>query len=141
MDPTERPVPPSAAGVEVAARSASCTQAAGEPSLSRQLVWLFVLAAPVASVSWTVTKEEIFREPREYLARQARDEGNSVLVRKLCYLPTCYYCFSHYVTLFFLAVTRYRLLLPGWRGYLISFFAVTWVADFYMVLFRHLAQA
>jgi hypothetical protein len=107
-------------------------------SLPRQLVWLFVLAAPVASVSWTLTKEEVVREPREYLARQAKDPGNSLLVRKLYYIPTCWYCFSHYVTLFFLIVTRYKLLLPGWRGYLISFFAVTWVADVYMAVFRRL---
>jgi len=94
----------------------------------------------VASVSWTVTREEVFRGPHEYLERQARDEGNPLLVRELCYMPTCYYCFSHYVTLFFLAVTRYRLRLPDWRGYLISFFALTWAADVYLVLFRHLVQ-
>jgi hypothetical protein len=109
-----------------------------DPPLPRQLVWLFVLAAAVASVSWTLTKEEIAREPREYLARQAKDPGNGWLLRKLCYVPTCYYCFSHYVTLFFLVVTRCQLLLRGWRGYLIAFFAVTWVADVYMALFRHL---
>jgi hypothetical protein len=109
-------------------------------SLPHQLVWLFVLAAPVASISWTLTREEIVREPREYLARQAKDPANNFLLRKLCYIPTCYYCFSHYVTLFFLLVTRYKLLLPGWRGYLISFFAVTWVADVYMALFRSLIQ-
>ena len=34
--------------------------------LSHQVVWLFVLALPVASIAWTVTHEEIFREPREY---------------------------------------------------------------------------
>jgi hypothetical protein len=72
--------------------------------------------------------------------QQANDPDNNFLLRKLCYLPTCYYCFSHYVTLFFLLVTRYQLLQRGWRGYLISFFAVTWVADVYMVLFRHLVQ-
>jgi hypothetical protein len=112
----------------------------GDLSLTRQLVWLFVLAAAVASVSWTLTKEEITREPREFLAQQAKDPDNNFLFRKLCYIPTCFYCFSHYVTLFFLLVTRYQLLQRGWRGYLISFFALTWVANVYMVLFRHLVQ-
>ena len=32
----------------------------------RQLFWLFVLAIPIASVAWTVTHEEVFREPREW---------------------------------------------------------------------------
>ena len=33
---------------------------------------LLVLALPVACVSWTVTHEEIVREPREWLAQRSR---------------------------------------------------------------------
>ena len=33
--------------------------------LGIQLVWLFVLALPIACVSWTLTHEDIFREVRE----------------------------------------------------------------------------
>ena len=37
--------------------------------LLAQIVWLFVLAVPVACVAWTVTHEEVFREPREFCKR------------------------------------------------------------------------
>jgi hypothetical protein len=33
-----------------------------------QLVWLFVLAIPIASVAWTITHEEVFRELRQFRA-------------------------------------------------------------------------
>ena len=35
-------------------------------SLGSQIIYLFIIAIPVACVAWTVTQEEIFREPREY---------------------------------------------------------------------------
>jgi hypothetical protein len=104
-----------------------------------QIVWLLVLAVPVACVAWTVTHEEVFREPREYCERRAR-AARSPLVRKLFYLFTCEYCFSHYVTAFFLVVTRFRLLLDDWRGYLISFFALVGMANVYMSSFGRLRQ-
>jgi hypothetical protein len=50
-------------------------------------------------------------------------------------LFTCEYCFSHYVTLFFLIITRYHLLYFNWKGYVIAFFALVWIANFYMSLF------
>jgi hypothetical protein len=34
-------------------------------STAQQMVWLFVLAIPVASVAWTITHEEVFPEPRQ----------------------------------------------------------------------------
>src|SRR5215218_8192347 len=88
----------------------------------QQIVWLFVLAVPVGCVAWTVTHEEVFREPRDYCKRCSQ-ECRSVAARKFFYLFTCEYCFSHYVTAIFLVITRYRLLMDGWRGYLLSFFA------------------
>jgi len=94
-------------------------------------VWLFVLAIPIACVAWTVTHEEVFREPREY-CKQRSDTCRSLLQRKFFYLFTCEYCFSHYITAFFLIITRYKLLYEDWRGYLISFFALVWVANIYM---------
>ncbi|HEX5759671.1 MAG TPA: hypothetical protein VF121_10790 [Thermoanaerobaculia bacterium] len=104
-----------------------------------QIVWLFVLAIPIACVAWTVTHEEIFREPREWCERRTRT-ARSLLIRKFFYLFTCEYCFSHYVTIFFLALTRYRLLLDDWRGYVIAFFAVVAVANAYMSAFGRLRQ-
>ncbi len=99
-----------------------------------QIIWLFVLAIPIASVAWTVTHEEIFREPREYCEERSRS-ANSVLKRKFYYVWTCEYCFSHYVTAFFLIVTRYKLLFDDWRGYLIAFFALPFVSNAYMGLY------
>src|SRR5215204_1470732 len=98
-----------------------------------QLVWLLVLAVPIACVAWTVTHEEIFREPREYCQRRS-EEGKSLVERKFFYLFTCEYCFSHYVTIFFLFVTGYKLLYEDWRGYLVGGFALVWVANQYMSL-------
>ena len=42
------------------------------------------------------------------------------------------------MTLFFLIVTRYKLLYPDWRGYLIAFFALIWIANQYMSVFGRL---
>lgn len=102
--------------------------------LQSQIIWLFVLAIPIASISWTVTHEEVFREPREYCVRTSR-EGRLLIVRKFFYLFTCEYCFSHYVTAIMLVITRYQLLLDDWRGYLIAGFALVWIANIYMSLY------
>ena len=107
--------------------------------ISEQVVWLFLLAIPIACISWTVTHEEIFREPREYCVRKS-EVHPTLLCRKFFYLFTCEYCFSHYVTVFFLILTRYRLLLDDWRGYLIAFFALVAVANVYMSAFGRLRQ-
>lgn len=103
-------------------------------SLQYQLVYLFILALPIACVAWTVTHEEVFREPREFCERRSK-ECKSFLHRKFFYLFTCEYCFSHYITLFFLLITGYKLLYNDWRGYIISFFALVWIANIYMSLF------
>jgi hypothetical protein len=105
--------------------------------LWQQVVWLFLLAIPVACVAWTVTHEEVFREPREYCKRCSQD-CRSFLARKFFYLFTCEYCFSHYVTLAFVAITGFRLLLDDWRGYVMGFFGVVFVANIYMSLFSRL---
>ncbi len=103
-------------------------------SLNLQFIWLFTLAIPIACVAWTVTHEEVFREPREYCVKCSK-EGRTVFTRKFFYLFTCEYCFSHYVTVIFVAVTNYKLLMDDWRGYLIAGFALVWIANIYMSLF------
>lgn len=102
--------------------------------ISEQVSWLFILAVPIASVAWTVTHEEIFREPREYCVKRSKSD-KSFLSRKFFYLFTCEYCFSHYVTIGALVLTGYRLLLDDWRGYLLSGFALVWIANVYMSVF------
>src|ERR1700744_4182461 len=103
-------------------------------SLSHQFAYLVLLALPVACVSWTVTHEEVFREPREWC--KAKSEGcKTTAQRKFFYLFTCEYCFSHYVSALVLIITGYQLLYTDWRGYLIAGFALVFVANVYMSLF------
>jgi hypothetical protein len=106
-------------------------------TLGLQIIWLFVLAIPIACIAWTVTHEEVFREPRDYCVERS-NKCRKWYERKFFYLFTCEYCFSHYVTVFFLIITGYRLLFEDWRGYLISGFALVWVANQYMSLFGRL---
>jgi hypothetical protein len=106
-------------------------------SWAAQLTTLFVLALPVASLSWTITHEELLREPREWCASKSR-VCRSFFVRKFFYIPTCEYCLSHYVSLAVLAVTRFTLLYDGWRGFLVAGLSLVWVANFYMSLFARL---
>ena len=105
--------------------------------LDAQLFWLFVLAIPIACIAWTVTHEEVFREPREYFVKRS-ETSKSIVVRKFFYLFTCEYCFSHYVTIFILILTKFTLLVPDWRGYILSGFALVWVANIYMSLYAFL---
>lgn len=105
--------------------------------LGFEVASLFVLAIPVACVTWTVTHEEVFREPREVAAQESKS-AQSIWCRKFFYLFTCEYCFSHYVTAFFLWLTRYKLLYDDWRGYVIGGFALVWVANQYMSIYNRL---
>jgi hypothetical protein len=106
-------------------------------TIGLQIIWLLILAIPVACIAWTVTHEEVFREPRDYCQQQSK-QANSLPRRKFFYLFTCEYCFSHYVAALFLVITRFKLLYPDWRGYLISLFALVWVANQYMSIYNHL---
>ena len=99
-----------------------------------QVIYLFIMALPIACITWTVTREEVFREPREYCERKSKS-CSTLMQRKFFYLFTCEYCFSHYVTLAFLIITRYHLLYNNWRGYLVALFALVWIANIYMSLF------
>lgn len=102
--------------------------------LSTQITWLFILAIPIACIAWTVTHEEVFKEPREFCVNKSQN-SKQLLKRKFFYLFTCEYCFSHYITVFFLIVTNFQLLFDDWRGYLISGFSLVWIANIYMSLY------
>lgn len=106
-------------------------------AIGLQVTWLLILAIPVACVAWTVTHEEVFREPRDYCHRQSK-QASSLPRRKFFYLFTCEYCFSHYVAAVFMIITRFKLLYLDWRGYVISFFALVWLANQYMSIYNHL---
>ena len=107
------------------------------PSLGTQIVWLILLSLPISCIAWTVTHEDLFREPREYCVRRSEGVG-PWYIREFFYLFTCEYCFSHYVTLVVLVMTGYHLLLPDWRGFLLAGFALVWVANLSISLFARL---
>jgi hypothetical protein len=105
--------------------------------IGTQIIYLFILAIPIACIAWTVTHEEVFKEPHEYCVKRSQN-SKTLIVRKFFYLFTCEYCFSHYVTIFMLILTKYTLLLDDWRGFLIAGFAVVWIANVYMSLYAFL---
>ena len=106
-------------------------------SLLHQFGMLLFLALPVACAAWTVTHEEVFREPREFCKKMSQD-CKSLPQRKFFYLFTCEYCFSHYVAALALLLFRFQLLYEGWRGYVVAWFALVWIANVYMSVFNHL---
>jgi hypothetical protein len=107
------------------------------PILRVQLIELFVLAIPIACISWTITHEEVFREPRDYCIRRSRN-CRHWYERKFFYLFTCEFCFSHYVTAAILLITRFKLLFDDWRGYLLALFALVWIANQYISIYNRL---
>jgi hypothetical protein len=103
-------------------------------SLTEQLIWLFTLAMPIACVAWTVTHEEVFKEIHESCVDRS-EKNKTILGRKFFYLFTCEYCFSHYVTILFLFLTNFKLLIDDWRGYIIAGFALVFIANLYMSIY------
>jgi len=91
----------------------------------------------VGSISWTVTQEEIFREWREMCADKS-EKCRTLLQRKFFYVFTCEYCFSHWVTILILILTGFRLLIDDWRGYILAFFVIPWLANQFMSIYRRL---
>lgn len=104
---------------------------------SLQVLYLFIIAVPVASIAWTITHEEIVREFHDFCVANSKT-CRFIFERKFFYLFTCEYCFSHYVAAVFLIITRFKLLYPDWRGYLIAGFSLVWVANIYMAIFGRL---
>ncbi len=103
-------------------------------SIGLQVAYLFLLAITVACISWTCTHEEVLREPRDFCKKQSM-EARSLVTRKFFYLFTCEYCFSHYVTIGILALTKFHLIYEDWRGYLIAGLSLVWIANIYMGLY------
>ncbi len=102
-----------------------------------QIFTLIILSLAVSSIAWTVTQEEIFREWREALKEKSESSQN-ILKRKFFYVFTCEYCFSHWVALVVIVFTGFRLVIEDWRGYLISFFVLPWIANQFMSFYRRL---
>jgi hypothetical protein len=102
-----------------------------------EVISLFLIALPIASIAWTITHEEVVREFRDVCLGKSTT-CRRIYERKFFYLFTCEYCFSHYVAAVFLIITRFKLLYPDWRGYLIAGFSLVWVANVYMTLFARI---
>ena len=105
--------------------------------IGEQIYWLVILSIVVACISWTVTQEDIFRGWRERFEIRSKTAHSSI-ARKFYYVFTCEYCFSHWVTLLVLLLTNFRLLIDDWRGYVIAFFVMPWLANQLMSIYRRL---
>lgn len=103
----------------------------------KEIYILIILSFAVASIAWTVTQEAIFGEWREYCSKRTED-SKSLLLRKFFYVWTCEYCFSHWVTLIVILLSGFRLLIDDWRGYVLAFFVLPWIANQWMSLYRRL---
>ena len=121
----------------LSALQAAVVTAPGADRVGLQVVWLLVLAIPIACIAWTMTHEEVFREMREYCSSRSKN-CQRLVSRKAFYLFTCEYCFSHWVTIVVVIFTGYRLLLDNWMGYVIAFFSLVFVANVYMSLYGRL---
>lgn len=108
-----------------------------ETEIREQIFMLLIHSLAVASVAWTVTQEEIFSEFREYCVKQCKKKTR-LLERKFFYVFTCEYCLSFWVTVLFLIMTGFRLVFNDWRGNILAFFVIPWIANQWMSLYRRL---
>lgn len=105
--------------------------------ISSEIAGLFIISIPVACIAWTVTHEEIFSEMKSYCVKCSRESKN-VVKKKFFYLFTCEYCFSHYITALMLIITKYHLMYDDWKGYLVGFFSIVWIANIYMSIYNRI---
>ena len=107
--------------------------------MTQQVLTLFLLALPIACIAWTVTHEEVFREPRDYCKKRCAPDCRPVVKRKFFYLFTCEYCFSHYVTALVLIFTGFKFPFAGWWiDYVLTGFTLVYLANIYMSLYFRL---
>ncbi len=105
--------------------------------MADQLLRVLVVALPVACVTWTLTHEEVLREPQDWLKDRSR-AARSWWRRKFFFMWTCEYCLSHYVAGIFVALADLQLLLPDWRGYLLAWLSIVAMANVYMSAYSRL---
>jgi hypothetical protein len=106
-------------------------------TINNQITSLFILAIPIACIAWTFTHEEIFKEIHRYCVDCSK-KSKTLLQRKFFYLLTCEYCFSHYVTILILIITKYHLLYDDWKGYIVAGFSLVWIANIYMSIYNRI---
>lgn len=98
-----------------------------------------IIAGMVAVFSWASTKEEIFKDIREECFKKwCKNKNLPYLVRKVCYIPTCEYCFSFWFTLSMCFVFQHQLCYNDWRGHILAH-GVTWgLAVLYMSIYQRI---
>lgn len=101
---------------------------------------ILLAAIPVACIAWTVTQEEVFRELRDWLCSIRDNRAAAWWCRKLAYLPTCHYCFSHYVAAAVVAAFGLTLITTSPLGHVAAWFALVWIANIYITLYHILRQ-
>ncbi len=109
-------------------------------NLSEQLVRGLLLAVPIACLAWTITQEEVFHELRAILNAYQERHRDSLWRRKLAYLPTCPYCFSHYVAALFIWLFHFKMYTDDWRGYVVSLFSLVLLANVYLSAYQWLRR-
>src|SRR5258708_17387253 len=105
--------------------------------LRQQFGFLLLLGFAIACISWTVTHEEIFREPRDF-CKDKSENCAPLYLRKFFYLFTCEYFFSHYVAALFLLLTQFKMLCFGCRVYVISQYSLRSIAHILLSTFHRL---
>lgn len=96
-----------------------------------------ILSTAVAMIAWTATKEEVFREPREWLHEKSQT-CKHWWQRKLFYVWTCEFCLSHWVALVVLVICPRTLVYSDWRGYVLAFFSIVAIANVLMSVYSRL---
>lgn len=96
---------------------------------------IFILAAVVACIARTVTQEKIFEGFRSFCDRLSV-KTNSTAVKKICYLPTCHYCFSHYPALLVVWLTGFRLPVDvPYLRFVLTWFALVAITNVYIIIY------
>ena len=92
----------------------------------QHIVGLFVLGIPIACIARTVVFEEIFREPREWCIKSQTCRSSSASSSTSSPASTASATGSRPA---FLILTRFKLMYDDFRGYIISFFSLVFVAN------------
>lgn len=104
-----------------------------------ELAVIAIMAICVASISWTITKEEIFRDLRDFCKEVQKTEQGGFRgwpCKKLAYAPTCDYCLSHWVGFALFALYPVKLVAENWRGYFFAYFATIFLANVLLGLYN-----
>jgi len=91
--------------------------------LTTNVLFLFILAMPIASIAWTVTHEEVVGEFRDYCIVESK---TTTLPQFFLSLPAINFCIQ---------AEAPKREPSGWRGHLIAGFSLVSIANMYMGIF------